>query len=68
MLLPGLSDQDAIARAYTLSLKGRGPIDGVEVWDGRRLVIGRPVGAYGPYVATLIRASSEASARPPLQE
>jgi hypothetical protein len=36
---PGLSDQDAIARAHKLSAKRRGRIDGFEVWDGARLVI-----------------------------
>jgi hypothetical protein len=39
MLPPGLSDQDAIARAHKLSAKRKGPIDGFEVWDGARLVI-----------------------------
>jgi hypothetical protein len=39
MLPPGLSDQDAIARAHKLSAKRRGRIDGFEVWDGARLVI-----------------------------
>jgi hypothetical protein len=39
MLPPGLSDQDAIARAYKLSAKCKCRIDGFEVWDGARLVI-----------------------------
>jgi len=39
MLPPGLSEQDAIARARTLSSKRKGSIDGLEVWDGGRLVI-----------------------------
>jgi hypothetical protein len=39
MLPPGLSEQDAIARAHTLSSKRRGRIDGFEVWDSARLVI-----------------------------
>jgi hypothetical protein len=39
MLSPGLSEQDAIARAHKLSVKRKGPIDGFEVWDGARLVI-----------------------------
>lgn len=39
MLPPGLSDQDAIAKAHKLSAKRKGPIDGFEVWDGARLVI-----------------------------
>ena len=33
MLPPGLSDEDAIARARTLSSKRKGPFDGFEVWD-----------------------------------
>ena len=33
MLPRGLSDQDAVARAETQSLKRRSPIDGLEVWD-----------------------------------
>ena len=38
-ILPlGLSDEDAIARAHTLSSKRKGPFDGFEVWDRARLV------------------------------
>jgi hypothetical protein len=38
MLPPGLSDEDAIARAHVLSSKRKGPLDGFEVWDHARLV------------------------------
>jgi hypothetical protein len=38
MLPLGLSDNDAIARAQTLYLKRRGPLDGFEVWDRARFV------------------------------
>jgi hypothetical protein len=38
-MLPGLSDQDAIARAHKLSARRSGRIDGFEVWDGARLII-----------------------------
>ena len=38
MLPRGLSDPDAIARAYTLSAKRAARIDGLEVWDSARLV------------------------------
>ena len=34
----GLSDEDVIARAHTLSSKRKGPFDGFEVWDHARLV------------------------------
>jgi hypothetical protein len=46
MLARGLSDQDAVARAETQSLKRRGPIDGLEVWDRARLIFRRlgPIG------------------------
>jgi len=38
-ILPlGLSDEDAIVRAHTLSAKRKGPFDGVEVWDRARFV------------------------------
>jgi hypothetical protein len=38
MLPLGLSDEDAITRAHTLSSKRKGPFDGFEVWDRARLV------------------------------
>ena len=38
MLPPGLSDEDAITRAHTLSSKRKGPLDGLEVWDRARFV------------------------------
>jgi hypothetical protein len=34
MLPPSFSDEDAIARALILSSKRKGPLDGLEVWDG----------------------------------
>jgi hypothetical protein len=38
-ILPtGLSDEDAIAGAHTLSLKRKGSFDGFEVWDQARFV------------------------------
>jgi hypothetical protein len=43
MLPLGLSDEDAVARARTLSSsKRKGPFDGFEVWDHARLVCGFP--------------------------
>ena len=42
-ILPiGLSDEDAIARAHTLSSKRKGPFDSFEVWDRARFVFRRP--------------------------
>jgi hypothetical protein len=38
MLPLGLSDEDAITRANTLSSKRAGPFDGFEVWDHARFV------------------------------
>jgi hypothetical protein len=38
MLPVGLSDEDAITRAHTLSSKRKGPLDGFEVWDHARFV------------------------------
>ena len=38
MLPRGLSDQEALGKAETQSLKRRGPIDGLEVWDRARLI------------------------------
>jgi hypothetical protein len=38
MLPLGLSDEDAVMRAHTLSSKRKGPFDGFEVWDHARLV------------------------------
>ena len=34
----GLSDEDAITRAHTLSSKRKGPFDGFELWDHARFV------------------------------
>ena len=48
-ILPlGLSDEDAIARAHTLSSKRKGPFDGFEVWDRARFVFRRPPSAGTP--------------------
>jgi hypothetical protein len=45
-ILPlGLSDEDAITRAHTLSSKRKGSFDGFEVWDGARFVFRRPPSA-----------------------
>lgn len=46
MLPRGLSDRDALGKAETQSLKRRGPIDGLEVWDRARLIFRRlgPIG------------------------
>ena len=42
-ILPlGLSDEDAIARAHTLSSKRKGPFDSFEVWDRARFVFKGP--------------------------
>jgi hypothetical protein len=38
MLPLGLSDEDAITRAHTLSSKRKGSFDGFEVWDHARFV------------------------------
>ena len=38
ILPPGLSDEDAIARALTRSSNREGPFNAVEIWDGRRIV------------------------------
>ena len=48
VLPPGLSDEDAVARAQILSSKRKGPFDGYELWDGPRLVMRRP----DPYAET----------------
>ena len=42
MLPLGLSDEDAIAMAHTLSSNRKGPFDGVEVWDRARFVFRLP--------------------------
>ena len=42
VLPPGLSDEDAVARAQIRSSKRRGPFDGYELWDGARLVMRHP--------------------------
>jgi hypothetical protein len=49
MLPDGLCDQCAVARADKQSSKRKRPIDGLEVWDGVRLVIRRlgPITAGG---------------------
>ena len=43
MLPLGLSDEDAIARASTLSAKRKGP-ESFQLWDNARLVISSPDG------------------------
>jgi hypothetical protein len=53
MLSRGLSDRDALRRAETHSLKRRGPIDGLEVWDRARLVF-RRLGPAGPGRWTIV--------------
>ena len=53
MLPRGLSDQDALGRAQTESLKRRGPIDGLEVWDRARLIF-RRLGPIGPGRWTIV--------------
>jgi hypothetical protein len=45
MLPLGLSDEDAITRAHTLSSKRKGPFDGFEVWDRSRFVFRLPPSA-----------------------
>jgi hypothetical protein len=42
VLPPGISVEDAIARAHTLSSKRKGPFDGLEVWDRGRAVFRHP--------------------------
>jgi hypothetical protein len=54
MLPRGLSDQDALGRAETQSLKRRGPIDGLEVWDRARLIF-RRLGPIGPGRWTIVQ-------------
>jgi hypothetical protein len=51
MLPLGLSDEDAIARAHTLSSKRRRPFDGFEVWDRARFVFadGSAAGGQHPW-------------------
>ena len=46
MLPHGLSDREALASAETQSLKRKGPVDGLEVWDHARLIFRRlvPIG------------------------
>ena len=45
-ILPlGLSDEDAIARAHTLSSKRKDLFDGFEVWDRARFVFRSPPSA-----------------------
>ena len=53
MLPRGLSDQDALGKAETQSLKSRGPIDGLEVWDRARLIF-RRLGPAGPGRWTIV--------------
>jgi hypothetical protein len=55
MLPRGLSDQDAVARAEIRSLKRRGPIDGLEVWDRARLIL-RRLGPLGPCRWTIVQS------------
>ena len=45
MLPLGLSDEDAIAKARTLSAKRKGP-DSFQIWDNARLVISSPGGEH----------------------
>jgi hypothetical protein len=48
ILPPGLSDEDAIARAHALSSKRKGPFEGFEVWDRARFVFRQPLSAETP--------------------
>jgi hypothetical protein len=48
MLPVGLSDEDAIARAHTLSSKRKRPFDGFEVWDRARFVFMQSLSAETP--------------------
>jgi hypothetical protein len=57
MLPPGLSDLDALARSETQSLKRRGPIDGLEVWDRARLIF-RRMASSADAAATLARLAA----------
>jgi hypothetical protein len=57
MLRRGLSDPDAIARAYTLSAKRTARIDGLEVWDSTRLVT-RHMASSADEGATLTRLAA----------
>jgi hypothetical protein len=52
MLPLGLSDEDAIAKARTLSAKRKGP-DSFQIWDKARLVISSPGG--GEHFIDLLR-------------
>jgi hypothetical protein len=64
MLPSGLSDPDAIARAYTLSAKRTAWIDGLEVWDSARLVTSH-MASSADEAATLTRlAAIPKAARP----
>ena len=48
-ILPlGLSDEDAVARAHTLSSKRKGPFDSFEVWDGARFIFRGPPATDSP--------------------
>jgi hypothetical protein len=53
MLPRGLSDQDALGRAKTQSLKCKGTTDGLEVWDRARLIF-RRLGPIGPDRWTIV--------------
>jgi hypothetical protein len=61
MLPRGLSDQDALGRAETQSLKRRGSIDGLEVWDRARLIFRRlgPAGPANPSSGILAEAGRD---------
>jgi hypothetical protein len=48
VLPAGLSDEEAIERAYALSSKRKGPLDSLEVWDGSRFVFRQPLSAEPP--------------------
>ena len=43
VLQPGISDEEAIARARTLAAKRKGPLDSLEVWEGGRFVFRAPI-------------------------
>jgi hypothetical protein len=59
MLPRGLSDQDALGRAESQSLKRRGLIDGLEVWDRARLIF-RRLGPIGPGRWTIVQGCEAA--------
>jgi hypothetical protein len=63
MMPPGISEREAIARAHTLSLKRRSPIDALEVWDGAHFIMRNVIrSADGPLGNSPGREPDEVSA------